>query len=242
MKAKLLLTLLTVALAAFAYPASAQTIVADNADAFTNGSVVSQAPGWHLRIGNAGGSYNIAVIPFLLPTLGAGEVFNTANLRVYHYYNANTQLFGGVSNSFNVNLNGLSRVSDVPDVLTSDFGASSSLLQSGFFLSSFNGFFEVNTDVTGDANLASFLNSQYAGGANAGRYVFLTFSPDVAPSVLTGPLDTDNRFEVLSRGAGNSDEWPVISYSVAVIPEPSTYAMVVGGLGLLVFLRRKRNV
>jgi hypothetical protein len=65
------------------------------------------------------------------------------------------------------------------------------------------------TSVVGSANLMSYLNAQYAGGAGAGQFVFLRFSSE---SAVAG----GNRYAVTSAegAAGNVAIWPQISYTV----------------------------
>jgi len=168
------------------------------------------------------------ILPFLLPTLGAGEGFATADLRL--------MLFGqnAAADDFNADVYGLNRIDASSAILSSDFfiGASdagATLIQDNFFTPTSPGLgTPVNSDATGDANLAAWLNLQYGGGANAGQFVFLRVNADEDPA-------GDARYDVLTQNAGGASEKPLITYTAAMVPEPGTAALMV--LGLLAFRR-----
>ena len=213
----------------------AAQIITDPSDAFVDGTNVVEVGGdWQIRIGNTGGVTSAAVMAFQLPTLGVGESFDTANLKIVHYYSTQTDPNQTVNTNFNGDLFGLTRISATPTILGTDFSAPATLLQSAFIASTSPGSVDVNTDPAGDSALVAFLNTQYAGGANAGQYVFLRISPD---ATLTGVNDVDNRMEILARGAGDPSEWPVITYTA--VPEPASALLLVGGLALGVLLCRR---
>ena len=45
----------------------------------------------------------------------------------------------------------------------------------------------------------------------------------------------------MERGAFHTFQVDNIAASVSPVPEPATYGMLLGGLGLLAFLRRRKN-
>ena len=155
--------------------AHAAVLTASTADAQINSDGTQNNTDYQARIGEfyypGGASY---VAPFLLPTLGAGEEFSTANLR--------TQLYGlpPVGPAANADLYGLGRRA-ADTVLASDYysgtgdGSDATLIQAGFFTDSMALGLKY-TDAGGDAALVSYLNAQYAGGAGAGQYVFIRIS------------------------------------------------------------------
>ncbi len=78
------------------------------------------------------------------------------------------------------------------------------------------------TSVVGNANLVSYLNAQYAGGAGAGQFVFLRFSSESA--VVGG-----NRYALTSAegAASNVTIWPQIDYTLTPGPVPPPVVSVI---------------
>ena len=78
------------------------------------------------------------------------------------------------------------------------------------------------TSVVGSANLTSYLNAQYAGGAGAGQFVFLRFSSE---SAVAG----GNRYALTSAegAAGNVGIWPQIDYTLTPEPVPPPVVSVI---------------
>ncbi|RKX45194.1 MAG: hypothetical protein DRP64_05090 [Verrucomicrobia bacterium] len=117
------------------------------------------------------------VVPFLLPDLG-GQTIATANLLAA--LNAPTWQSWG-----NVDLYGV-RYAASESVLLSDYAPFSDAAGNGtkimdnFYVSGSGtaAYQELNTDATGDVELAAWLMAQYDAGAVAGDYVFLRFQPD----------------------------------------------------------------
>jgi hypothetical protein len=186
------------------------------------------------QVGRRAGNERSAVLPFLMPTLPAGEVFDTADLRTM--LNHNNALAGQRGDLY-----GLSRVDASPTILAADFylgalDASASLIQNDIYSNSTPLLTAVNTNATADALLVSFLNTKYAGGANAGKYFFLRFSSDL---VTTG----DDRFQVLTSEAGSATERPLITYTSAavVVPEP-TSLVAISAIAATGLMRRSRRL
>ncbi|HEV7300887.1 MAG TPA: PEP-CTERM sorting domain-containing protein [Tepidisphaeraceae bacterium] len=182
-----------------------------------------------------GGAY---VMPFLLPTLPVGEVITAANLR--------TQLYSLVGTPADADLYGLGVRTD-PTVLPGDYyqgtldTTDAVLVQQSFLtaatpirVSDTEGF--VNTNEAGDAGLVAYLNSAYAGGANAGQYAFLRVNYTLDP--IPGG---NNAYELLTANAGRGFEKPLLTLttSATAVPEPASLAIV--GLAALTGLTRRRR-
>ncbi|MBA3960408.1 MAG: PEP-CTERM sorting domain-containing protein [Chthoniobacterales bacterium] len=188
---------------------------------------------------------SISVLPFQLPTLAAGEVFTNAVLQL--------QLLGldnGDSGLANVDLYGLSArasstvlASDFYAGATPDLSANATLLQANFLTPASpvrtdpnTGPF-VTTSTQGDISLAAFLNAQYA-ISGPGSYVFLRLSYDQNPA-----LAGNDSYTVLTDDAGGANEKPLLTLTTAApIPEPSSFAFLLTGLGAgAMGLYRKRR-
>ena len=181
----------------------------------------------------------LSVTPFQLPTLGAGQTFSTATFR--------TQLFGrtdGTSATVdfgNVDLFGITGVRAAPAVVGSDANAAATLIMDNYVTpdspvrtDATTGPF-IFTDAGGDAALTSFLNDAYAGGANAGQYVFFRAQYDG----IIGPGTGNTSYTLLTRDTGNVEEGPRIIYDVTGVPEPAALGLLAAG-GLLLGARRRR--
>lgn len=183
---------------------------------------------------------SVAVLPFLLPTLPTGELFTDSELSFQLFGMNNTGTLG------NVNLYGLNaRASDT--VLTTDFYAGAApdpngnLIQSAILTPANSvSTTHLTTSALGDASLTSFLNTQYANGANAGKYVFLLFSYDQNPSAPGNSF-----YSILTSNAGGATEKPFLTFTsgLTAIPEPSSVAgsVLLGVAGLFRVLRYRRR-
>jgi hypothetical protein len=189
------------------------------------------------------------IMPFQLPTLAAGQAILTAQLQ--------TQLFGLVdagnlanADLYGIGVTGTPTVSSTPTVLTSFYfqgpsDPNNTLIQGSFLTPSSTVRTDANTgpftdtSAAGDLALATFLNTAYAGGANAGKWVFLRVSYDLA-TIPPG----NSAYSLLTQDAGGANEKPILTYTfgLAAVPEPSSYLMIGAGLSVLVVMLRRRAV
>lgn len=137
-----------------------------------------------LLVGTAGGTLGqdrCVVFPFQMPNLGVvANPFHSASFTVNHESNQGTPLG-------NVAVYGLgSRVAEtvLPDdywsATTATDNTDATLLQTALIPAGNASFGLKTTDSTGSANLIAYLNAQYAGGAGAGKHIFLRLSADAA--------------------------------------------------------------
>ncbi len=141
-----------------------------------------------------------AVVVFQLPTLPAGKEFDAASLRLY-------QNSRDGAPSFNADLYGVA-VSASSSVLASQYYAgssdSASILIKDNLLTSASATGSISTNA---AELTDFLNSTYANGSGAGKYVFLRVNPDIAG------LNNYTRYKFFSADySGGSYYWPSLTY------------------------------
>ena len=210
---------------------------------FNNDAVLIETPAWWADMGEYFGYGRAYVVPLQLPTLPAGASFGAVDLAFGHNgpgahpVDGRTGFFGGNAPTYNIDLYGLSRVSSVADVVEADHfsgpsDVSATLLQDAYLDPSSPGDRTViHTDTIGDFALTTWLNAMYAGGANAGQYVFLRLNPDGPEGSLPW-----SGYQVMTAGAGGADEKPALTYTV--VPEPATFALLLAGM--LAVSRRRR--
>lgn len=199
-----------------------------------------------IEVGSHGGAANDFssnfIAPFLLPTLEEGQSFGNANLTFFVTNIDNIAAGSGLS----ADLYGLDRISASDQVTTADhfegtpaipFDTSNTLLQDSLLndtsVTGLN-----STDSSGSQALTDFLNTQYAGGANAGQFVFLRINRAEDPTAGT------ERFRIATANNTVGDAFATITFDavsdVAVVPEPSSAAVLIGLSGLVFARRRKR--
>ena len=144
-----------------------------------------------------------AVMVFQLPDLGAiDDPFQTAS---FQGYLTQTVTSGGVGGD----LYGIAR-RDAPDILNSDYYGGTDTedpnavrLQDDLLVEDMAINAPVLTSPVGNANLIDFLNTQYAGGAGIGDYVFLRLNVDA---------DTTQRWNLVSGDASDDAQRPQLLY------------------------------
>ena len=156
------------------------------------------------------------VIPFLIPTVGAGQHVTTAHLHLQLYGIATDA--GGPANA---DLYGIG-VRDSNKPVAGDYyqGAKpdpkATLLQASFLTptskvrtdAATGPFIETNADA--DKALAKFLDDAFSKPENAGKYVILRLSyatDTIAPG--------NNAYMVLTTGATGDSETPVLNYTLS---------------------------
>jgi len=177
------------------------------------------------------GSNVSAVFPFLMPDFGAvANPFSSANFN----FNLEQDRSGG----YGMALFGLeTRPTPNVDIQDFHFGSASgstpetNLHNNILVSSSLAGAYTSN-------DFASWLNSQYAGGAGANQYVFLglaglgnaaTFGGATNGAIITSANAEENTPFVMFDS----------SFPLVAVPEPSTFSLF--ALGLIPLSRRRRN-
>jgi len=197
--------------------------------------------------GHYSGSYE-PIFVFQLPTLAAGAMFTTAS------FNATlTQITSGTATAptFNGDLYGLGARA-AADVQARDYfvGATdtgATLIQDNFVTPTT----ALGTLSTSSAALLSYLNVQYGGGANAGKYVFVRINPDIQGQYNANPNAGSATVPGYAFASGNATSGqPSITFDsgpgVSAAPEPAQMEMLAlcafGLLGSIVMRRRKTAV
>lgn len=163
-----------------------------------------------------GAGLTTIVLPFQLPNLGAvANPFTSADLGVMVHEM-------GTATVTDIDLYAV-RTDANPAILVTDwyngsaFDPSATLIQESFLTpaspAGFVGAPNNNTDSTGDANLLSYLNTEYDSGTGAGDYVFLRLSYGAD----TFAADWD-AYKITVREAGQQGEWPVITVTTNAVP------------------------
>lgn len=190
---------------------------------------------WFGVIGKRSGVMQDFVVVFQLPSLGDGGSFTAANLQVSPYKKNNLSTLA-------FDLYGMDVTTSAVSVDTSFYFAGTgdsdnTLIQSSFLSTSTGAYYNasLNTNASGDAALQSWLNAMYDGGENAGKYVYLRLTPNVATATAS-----DDYMQILTASSP-TDSAPslVITYDAEVIPEPGTLALV--GIGAMMAFGRFRR-
>jgi hypothetical protein len=171
-----------------------------------------------------------AILPFLLPDLGAtSNPFTDVDLTLTIFQRDNT---GSGAISQHGDLYGLDRISSSSTILSSDFGATASLVQSSF-LTPETPIYTKTTTASGSTALTTFLNDQYDSGAGIGQYVFLRLQKNDS----VGSVAKYGAYFIHSGDEADDSLKPVLS--ATTIPEPGSLVLLLLGSLAIVF-RRKR--
>lgn len=224
--------------ATYSVPRALQSVIVTTYDAGTSGtaSVVLQNASTTdnvLQTGatSANSAIATAIIPFVLPTLNAGESFADATFSIGQSSASNAQQF----DLYGLGSRATSAVvpSDYYRGLTGGDTTDATLIQ-GAFVSTSDTFAAggiTTTNAAGNLNLAAWLNSQYAMGAGAGQTVFLRMN-------VTETYSTANtRLSPHAVESATASLRPQITY--AVVPEPASLTLAL--LGLTGALARRRS-
>ncbi len=181
------------------------------------------------------------VFVFQLPTLGAGQNFNSSTLSFTLLQNgatqvANASFTAGTTPGFNLDLYGLGARA-TSTVATGDiyFGATAdttdaTLLQADFITPTTG----VGTVSFTGATLDNYLTAQYAAGAGAGQFVFLRLNPD-APAG-SDSSNTQNYRVSMANNTGTTSYSKIVPQ---IVPEPGSFALL--GLGCILAATRRRR-
>lgn len=94
----------------------------------------------------------------------------------------------------------------------------------------------------GSSSLVTFLNDYYTGGFTAGDYLAIGLAMDLNSETYNDSGNYKMDFYPTSTGNENPSTGDLTSLSITAIPEPSTFALLAGTLGLgWVMLRRRRS-
>jgi len=212
----------------------------DGGSTFT-GTITSNTNNMDFRIGSGGtstspGNFN-AVMVFDLPSLSAGETFDTASLQI-NLSAKNGTLTGINADLYAIGARTTSTVAAPGDYYLGVFGAdptSATPLHDDLLVPATPlGTVATSGGIgTGASTLTSYLNSLYASDPAAGdKFLFLRLNPD------TDPSGTNNRYRVTPANDVNSAIHPTLIYTT--VPEPGTTGML-AAVGVLGALRRRRR-
>lgn len=199
---------------------------------------------WNVGVGEwYGNGLLSAVMPFQLPNFGAvASPFTSASFGVNLYQKGNATATDADLYAVRLSASSAILASDYYSGANADPNAT--LIQASFLtpssttvpvdlvLSGANNL----TDAAGSENLLNYLNSAYNSGVGAGQYVFLRVSYG-SDTYATGW----DAYNFTSRNAALEGDWPVITYTVAPVPEPGTAALVALGSVLLLSYRFRRK-
>jgi len=182
-----------------------------------------------INVGRQGGSgryHQAAIFPFQLPSLGSGEIFVSANFQFNMTdetvaAGVNTDLYGLPARNTSEVLPGFVMTSSPGDFYMGGLlGAPADdptvgvvKLQNNILVNGAAAGLKT-TDAAGSSNLVAYLNAQYAGGAGAGKWVFLRLNVDTLPG-------TQRYTITMSEGgtAGPPDTRPLIHYTLSGNPQ-----------------------
>jgi hypothetical protein len=219
-------------IAMLAKPAAAVVVSSQSTDGEISeaGTVLSTA-NTAARVGGSSGAPaggRDGVLVFLLPTLSLGESVSAANLDFGLASKTGTPTFG-------VDLYGLAfgATSTPPgDYYEGALDTTNADLIQNDVVTSSTGNVALATDATGDANLVTYLNNQYAAGAG-GQYVYLRFSPDADQGSNTVGYNV-----TMSEATTNA---PKLTFTT--VPEPVSAGLVaLVGVAIAGARRRRRAV
>jgi len=211
------------------------TISAPTADGIIQNAGDQATGEGDMRVGLLGGSnFRVVILMFQLPVLAPGETVTNAVLNTRFGDKSNTPLF-------NIDVYATRVAAGSPNIdngLDWGFGASpgGTLIQNDLVTPSTDlsgGNTLISTDATGNANLLSYVNTNYV----AGSYVYLRLNPDVAQdSVAIGGSDSGYRVFAADIFSGSRAAQLELT---TVIPEPATLGLV--GLAATLGMARRRR-
>ncbi|MBI4907738.1 MAG: PEP-CTERM sorting domain-containing protein [Acidobacteria bacterium] len=232
--------------------ASTVTIYGDRADTQVHKfGIHGGDPGQNQGQNGLNGGFDYSMIfVFQLPVVGLNQIITNAEFSPY-------VLSSGLINP--TDLYGIAYRA-LPTVLASDWftgtgDPNNTLIQSSFLTQNTVTADRAVTSPSGNAALTSFLNAQYAAGADDGDSVFLRLSTN-ATTLVNGSVNfyyTADVAPFLAAATGLSLDFfqeqfsPILNVTIedrpqdTSVPEPASVAGVGLGLGLLILLRSRRQ-
>ena len=223
------------------------TISSHVADGIIQNGNAQDAGEGEMRVGLLGGSnFRVVILMFQLPVLAPGDTVTNAVLNTRFGDTSGPGFNPSTPPLFNVDLYA-TRVAaglGINNGLDWGFGASppalpaltGTLIQNDLVTPStvLGGNELISTDATGNANLLSYINSNYV----AGSYVYLRLNPDVAQTNAAIGGD-DAAYRVYSANWTSGGSRVAQLELTTVIPEPATLGLV--GLAATLGMARRRR-